>query len=104
MVERKVKSPTRQTIVEGTANDRAGDFTSESERAYALQNALQSSARSQNSKAPKAKDSPSEPGILMEDNAPSSSERLADYFAIVGLNDELKPLDNGCDCKSNLQN
>ena len=28
-----------------------------------------------------------------------SPERLADYFAIVGLNDELKPLDAGYDCK-----
>ena len=28
-----------------------------------------------------------------------SNERLADYFAIVGLNEELKPLDAGYDCK-----
>lgn len=26
------------------------------------------------------------------------NERLADYFAVVGLPDELKPLDNGYDC------
>lgn len=26
------------------------------------------------------------------------TERLADYFAVVGLPDELKPLDNGYDC------
>ena len=30
---------------------------------------------------------------------PSSNERLADYFAIVGLPDELRPLDYGYDCK-----
>ena len=31
---------------------------------------------------------------------PSSNERLADYFAIVGLSEELRPLDYGYDRKS----
>ena len=31
-----------------------------------------------------------------------NNECLADYFAIVGLNDELKPLDAGYDCKCNF--
>ena len=35
--------------------------------------------------------------VMKTDQTPTDVERLADYFAIVGLPDELKPLDNGCE-------
>ena len=66
MVERKMQSPTRRTIVEGADNVQPQDVQS-------VRTSIQSSA----SPAASSSAEPTPP--------PSSNERLADYFAIVGL-------------------
>ena len=72
MTDRKMQSPTRQTIVEG------------------MPERISIPQISQEFKA--GQESASLSTLAKED-------RLADYFAIVGLSVDLKPLDVGYDCK-----
>lgn len=72
MTDRKMQSPTRQTIVEG---------------------------RQERTSIPQI---PQEFKEVQDHTLPSNlakEDRLADYFAIVGLSEDLKPLDVGYDCK-----
>ena len=56
------------------------------------------SARFDRASARKSEDI-SKDAVMKTDQTPTPAdvERLADYFAIVGLPEDLKPLDNGCE-------